>query len=112
VELHERPHGAIVVVDIHGPVTRETGGTTELVVALRRLVRSAQFKTILLNVEELNDVDSIMIGAITQAHTTAIRSGVALKLLNVTERLRGLLAVTKLDRFIAIAESEASEMGG
>jgi len=112
VQLQERTYGAIVVVDIHGAVKRESGGTTELVVALRRLVRSAQFRTILLNVEELNDVDSLMLGAITQAHTTAIRSGVTLKLLHVTDRLRELLALTKLDRFIAIAESEAKELGG
>jgi len=112
VELHERPYGDIVVVDIRGPVKRESGGTTELVVALRRLVRSMQYKAILLNVEELNDIDSVLLGAITQAHTTAIRSGVGFKLVNVTARMREVLSITKLDRFIAIAESEQKELGG
>jgi len=112
VELHERPYGDVVVVDIRGPVKRESGGTTELVIALRRLVRSSNYKLILLNVEEVNDIDSMILGAITQAHTTAIRSGVGLKLLNVTARMRELLAITKLDRFIAIAESEQKELRG
>ena len=112
MELQERPYGNIVVVDIRGPLKRESGGTTELVIELRRLVRSTQYKTILLNVEELTNIDSVILGAITQAHTTAIRSGVALKLLNVTPRMRDLLAITKLDRFIAIAESEQKELGG
>jgi len=112
VELHERPYGDVVVVDIRGPVKRESGGTNELVIALRRLVRSSNYKLILLNVEELNDIDSMILGAITQAHTTAIRSGVGLKLLNVTARMRELLAITKLDRFIAIAESEQKELRG
>ena len=112
MELHERPYGDIVVVDIRGLVKRESGGTTELVMALRRLVCSTKFKIILLNVEELTDIDSVILGAITQAHTTAVRSGVGLKLLNVTARLRELLRITKLDRFIAIAESEQKELGG
>ena len=111
MDLHERPYGDVVVVDIRGPVKRESGGTTELVMALRRLVRSTQYKAILLNVEELTDIDSVILGAITQAHTTAVRSGVVLKLLNVTARMRELLAITKLDRFIAIAESEEKELG-
>ncbi len=111
MELHERSYGDIVVVDIRGPVKRESGRTTELVIGLRRLVSSTGYKTILLNVEELNDIDSVILGAIIQAHTTATRSGVRLKLLNVTARMRELLAITKLDRFIAIAESEQKELG-
>jgi anti-sigma B factor antagonist len=112
VELHERAYGNTVVVDIRGPVKRESGGTTELVEALRGLVRSTNYKTILLNVEDLVDIDSVILGAITQAHTTAMRSGVDLRLLNVTARMRDLLALTKLDRFIAIVESEPKELGG
>jgi anti-anti-sigma factor len=109
MELRERPHGATVIVDIHPPVDRESGATTLLAIALKRLVDSG-VRTILLNVSELADVDSVLLGAITQAHTTAIRSGVALKLLHVTPRLRDLLLITKLDRFIEIASSEDAEL--
>lgn len=111
MELHERPYGAIIVVDIHGPVDRESGATTQLVVALKRLVGSG-YKVILLNVEELIAIDSVLLGAITQAHTTAVRAGVRLKLLNVGDRLRELLVITKLDRFIEVAASEDKEIGG
>jgi hypothetical protein len=48
----------------------------------------------------------------TLAHTTAIRAGVTLKLLNATDRLRELLVVTTLDRFIDVAASERAELGG
>ena len=111
MELHERPYGAIVVVDVHGPVDRESGATPELVVALKRLMSSG-YKTILLNVEELTMIDSVLLGAITQAHTTAVRGGVKLKLVNVSDRLRELLVMTKLDRFIEVAVSEEHELGG
>jgi len=109
MELHERPYGAIVVVDVHLPIDRESGATTELVLALKRLVNSG-YQLILLNVEELTSIDSVLLGAITQAHTTATRSGVKLKLLNVSDRLRELLVITKLDRFIEIAASEEQEL--
>jgi anti-sigma B factor antagonist len=108
MQLHERPHGAIVVVDVRMPVDRESGATTALAIAVKRLLSSG-YKTILLNVEELTVIDSVLLGAITQAYTTATRAGVTLKLLNVTDRLRELLVITKLDRFIEVAASEQSE---
>ncbi len=111
MELQERPYGAIVVVDVHLPIDREIGATTQLVLALNRLVNSG-YTLILLNVAELTSIDSVLLGAITQAHTTATRSGVKLKLLNVSERLRELLVITKLDRFIEVAASEEHELGG
>jgi len=109
MELHERPYGAVVVVDIHPPIDRESGATAELVLALKRLVSSG-YTLILLNVAELTLIDSVLLGAITQAHTTATRSGVKLKLLNVSDRLRELLVITKLDRFIEMAASEQQEL--
>jgi len=111
MELQERPYGAIVVVDVHLPIDRESGATTQLVLVLKRLVNSG-YTLILLNVAELTSIDSVLLGAITQAYTTATRSGVKLKLLNVSDRLRELLVITKLDRFIEVAASEEKELGG
>ena len=54
-------------------------------------------------------IHSMLLGAITQACITATRAGITLKLLNVTDRLRDLVVVTKLDRFIEVAASEQSE---
>lgn len=109
MELRERAHGSTVIVDIHPPVDRESGATTRLSIALKQLVDSG-VRTIVLNVAELTDVDSVLLGAITQSHTTAVRSGVALKLLNVSPRLRELLVMTRLDRFIEVASSEEAEI--
>jgi len=110
MQLHERPYGDTVVVDIHGPVDRESGAATELVVTLKRLVTMG-YKTILLNVAELTKIDSVILGAIAQAHTSASRSGASLKLVNASDRLRELLAMTKLNRFIETVD-EDKELGG
>jgi len=109
LQLHERPYGETVVVDLHGPVARESGDTVHLVATLKRLV-AAGYKVILLNVAELTSIDSVILGAIAQAHTTAVRSGATLKLVNVSDRLRELLVITKLDRFIPTVESEEAEL--
>ena len=111
MQLNERPYGETIVVDIHGPVERECGDAAQLAVTLKRLV-TLGYKVILLNVAELTVIDSVILGAIAQAHTTAIRSGAALKLVNVGNRLRELLELTKLDCFIQLGESEDAELKG
>jgi anti-anti-sigma factor len=109
MELHERPHGDAMVVDLIGPVEREAGDTVQLVLTLKRYITQG-YKLVLLNVAKLNTVDSVLLGAIAQAHTSAIRSGTSLKLVNVGDRLRDLLGMTKLDRFIQIVESVDKEL--
>ena len=109
--LRERPRGDLIIVDLVGPVERESGDTVQLVMTLKRCV-SAGYKVVLLNVAELATVDSVMLGAIAQAHTSALRSGATLKLLNVGDRLRELLVMTKLNRFIQTATSEDAEIEG
>ena len=108
--LRERPHGTTVVIDIEGPVDRESGATTQFVLAVNRLVHSGRYTAILLNVRALGEVDSVLLGAITQAHTTSVRAGVSLKLLNVAPPLHDLLVLTRLNQFIEVATSEQAEI--
>src|SRR5262249_62257070 len=109
--LREHPHGDIIVVDVVGPVEREAGDTVQLVLTLKRYVTQG-YKTVLLNVAHLETVDSVLLGAIAQAHTSALRSGSSLKLANVGSRLRELLAMTRLDRFVQTVESLDQELEG
>ena len=111
MQLRERPHGDAIVVDVVGPVEREAGDTVQLVLTLKRFVREG-YKLVLLNVAELQTVDSVLLGAIAQAHTTAIRSDASMTLVNVGDRLRKLLHMAGLDRFIQIVESEEKELEG
>jgi anti-anti-sigma factor len=111
MQLRERPHGDAMVVDVVGPVEREAGDTVQLVLTLKRFITEG-YKLVLLNVAALPVVDSMVLGAIAQAHTSAIRSGTALKLVNVSARLLKLLHMAGLDRFIQIVESEEKELEG
>jgi anti-anti-sigma factor len=109
MQLRERAYGDAIVVDVTGPVEREAGDTVQLVATLKRMVREG-YQLVLLNVAGLQTVDSVLLGAIAQAHTSAVRSGASLKLVNVGDRLRELLALARLDRFIEIVESEEKEL--
>jgi anti-sigma B factor antagonist len=111
MDLRERPKGHAIVLDIHGALDRETGATVELALTVKRLIAEG-YRIILLNVEEVTAIDSVVLGAITQCHTSASRAGVTLKLLHPTNRLRELLSMTRLDRFIDLATSEDAELGG
>src|SRR3954466_419650 len=104
MQLREHPHGDTIVIDVVGPVQRESGDTVQLVLSLKRYV-SQGYKVVVLNVANLQTVDSVLLGAIAQANTSAVRSGSALKLANVSARLRELLSITKLDKFIETVDS-------
>ena len=88
-----------VIVDVPCPVERESGDYAVLRDGVRRLLGEG-CKLILVNVAQVTYGDSVLLGAIMQAYTSAIRQGATLKLLHVSERFRDLLAVTKLDRVI------------
>ena len=88
-----------IVVDIPCPAEREGGDYTDLRDGVRRLLAEG-YKLILVNVAQVTYGDSVLLGAIMQAYTAAIRQGATLKLLHVSVRFRELLAVTKLDRVL------------
>jgi anti-anti-sigma factor len=101
MQLFERRHGETVVVDLRGPVDREQGDLTALLAHLRSLANHG-CTDILLNVEDLAEVDSVVLGAIAHAYISATRAGVTFRLEHVSPQLRQMLAITKLDRVIEI----------
>src|SRR5262245_48253760 len=99
--LFERRDGDTMVVDLRGPVDREHGDLNALLTRLRSLANHGCTE-ITLNVAELTDVDSVVIGAIAHAYISTSRAGATLRLQHPSPALRELLATTKLDRVIEI----------
>ena len=96
-----------VVVDVQGPVEHEGGDYAPLIDGVKRLLASGS-KLILVNVAQVTYADSVLLGAIMQAYTSAIRQGATVKLMHVSARFRELLAVTKLDRVLEAADPDQS----
>jgi anti-sigma B factor antagonist len=94
----------VVVLDLHG---RVPGGEGEKVIreAVNRLVDSGIIN-ILVNCADVSYLDSSVVGEIVRALTTVSRTGGQLKLLSLPERIRSLLAMTRLLTIFEVYESE------
>ncbi len=89
-----REINGVTVVDLSGRITLGEGSAT-LREMLRDLVGKGQSK-IVLNLGDVNYIDSSGIGELVSGFTTVRNQGGELKLLNLTKKVHDLLQITKL----------------
>ena len=94
LNIRERQAGDVTVLDLEGKITIGEGSVS-LRNAIRRLIQEGK-KKILLNLSGVSYVDSSGIGELVSSFTTINREGGQLKLLNLTQKIQDLLAITKL----------------
>jgi anti-sigma B factor antagonist len=94
LNIRERQAGDVTVLDMDGKITIGEGSVA-LRGAVRRLIEEGK-KKILLNLSNVGYVDSSGIGELVSSYTTVNREGGQLKLLNLTQKIQDLLAITKL----------------
>lgn len=105
MRIETRTVGDVTILDLHGKIT-----IGESSIELRQHVRDllqAGRKKILLNLGDVSYVDSSGIGELVSAYTTVTNAGGQLKLLNLTKKLRELLAITKLLTVFETFDDEA-----
>lgn len=105
VKLNTRQVGDVSVVDVAGRITLGEGSSA-LRDTLRDMINKNQ-KKILLNLGEVNYIDSSGIGELVSGFTTVTNSGGQLKLLNLNKRVKDLLQITKLYTVFDVHEDEA-----
>jgi len=101
--------GGVTVVDISGRITLGEGN-----IMLREIVKDLADKgqkAIVLNLGEVNYIDSSGVGELVKAHTTIRNQGGQLKLTNLTKRVHDLLQMTRLSAVFDIQKDEASAIG-
>ena len=101
-----RQAGGVTVVDISGRITVGEGN-----VVLREIVRDLAEKgkkAIVLNLGEVQYIDSSGIGELVKAHTTIRNQGGQLKLTNLSKRVHDLLEMTRLSAVFDIQKDETS----
>jgi anti-sigma B factor antagonist len=106
MQISERKSGDVVIVEVSGKITLGDGGDAALKEKMRSLVQQGH-KKLLLNLGDVSYVDSAGLGEIVQAYATVNKNGGTLKLLNVTKRIRDLLAITKLLTVFDTFDNEA-----
>jgi anti-sigma B factor antagonist len=89
-----RDAGVVTVVDIGGRITLGEGSAL-LRKTIRELLDDGRTK-IVLNLADVNYIDSSGIGELVTAFTTVKKAGGDLKLLQLTKRVHDLLQLTKL----------------
>ena len=109
MELEERMAGDVAIVKVTGDITLSKGGDARLKDKVQSLLQQGR-KQLLVDLSGVSYMDSAGLGELVQAYATAKNRGGALKLLNVTKRLRDLLVVTKLLTVFDAFDDEASAL--
>ena len=104
--IASREVDGVTVLDLSGRITLGEG-SVQLRDAIRDLIGKGQ-KKILLNLGDVNYIDSSGIGELVSAFTTAKNSGGELKLLNLTKKVHDLLQITKLYTVFDVKDDEAA----
>ena len=104
--IASREVDGVTVLDLNGRITLGEG-SVQLRDAIRDLISKGQ-KKVLLNLGEVNYIDSSGLGEMVSAYTTARNQGASLKLLKLTKKVHDLLQLTKLYTVFDISDDEAS----
>ncbi len=89
-----RESGGVTVIDLSGRITLGEGSAL-LRETLRDLLNKGQ-KNIVLNLGDVNYIDSSGIGELVSGFTSVKNQGGELKLLHLTKKVHDLLQITKL----------------
>ncbi|HMS39301.1 MAG TPA: STAS domain-containing protein [Pyrinomonadaceae bacterium] len=108
LNISERQAGDVTILDMDGKVTLGEGSVA-LRSAIRRLLGEGKNK-ILLNLGSVAYVDSSGIGELVSSFTAVNKEGGTLKLLNLTQKIQDLLAITKLLTVFDVFENEGDAL--
>ncbi len=101
-----REVSGVTLVDLSGKITLGEGGLT-LRDEVHKLLAEGQ-KKIVLNLSDVNYIDSSGLGELVSAYTAVKNAGGELKLLNLTSKVRDLLVITKLVTVFDVKDDEAA----
>jgi len=110
MKLEERMAGEVTIITVNGDISLSGGADVVLKDKIRSLLQQGRQK-LLLDLGNVNYVDSAGLGQLVQAHVTVSKAGGSLKLLNLTKRLHDLLILTRLATVFDTYDTEAEALG-
>ena len=108
MDIKERVVGGVSILDLSGKIVLGEGDM-QVKERIRDLLADGQ-RRILLNLAEVNYIDSAGLGALISSYTTTKRDGGSLRLVNLTKRIQDLLAITKLITVFETFDNEAEAL--
>ena len=109
LNISERQAGDVTILDLSGKITIGEGSVA-LRNTIRRLLGEGKNK-ILLNLGGVGYIDSSGIGEVVSSFTAVNKENGQLKLLNLTQKIQDLLAITKLLTVFDVFEDEGEALG-
>jgi anti-sigma B factor antagonist len=103
--IQTRTSEAMTILDLHGPLV---AGQEDA--ALRQAIRlafDAGARTVILNMADVPGIDSSGVAALASGHMTAANRDGHLKLCNLTQKLKDVFLVMRLNTVFDSYESEA-----
>jgi len=104
MNIHTRTVGNAHILDINGKIILGRG-TMVVRNTIKDLVHSG-VKKIVLNLAEVNYIDSSGVGELVSSFTTVAKEGGQLKLLNLGTKVHEILAITKLLSVFQVFDNE------
>ena len=104
MKIETRTVGDVHILDCSGKITLGEG-----TMAVRNQVKDvlkAGGKKIILNLADVNYIDSSGIGELVSSYTTVTNQGGQLKLLSLTKKIQELLTITKLLTVFQVYDNE------
>lgn len=104
MDIKERVVEGVSILDLSGKIVLGEGDV-QIKDRIRDLLSDGQRK-VLLNLGDVSYIDSAGLGALISSYATSKREGGQLKLVNLTKRVKDLLAITKLITVFETFDSE------
>jgi anti-sigma B factor antagonist len=104
MKIDTRTVGDVHILDCSGKITLGEG-TMAIRNTVREVLKNGGRK-IVLNLSEVNYIDSSGIGELVSTYTTVTNQGGKLKLLNLTKKIQELLQITKLLTVFSVYDNE------
>ena len=106
IEIQQREHEGITILDFKGRLT-VGDDVSRFREQLQKQIDSGH-RNIVLNMEQVDYIDSTGLGALVMAYTSMQRAGGKIKLLNLSRRGIELLVMTKLTTIFEVFDDEQS----
>ena len=108
MKMEMRTVGDVRVLDCSGKITLGEG-TMSIRNTVRDMVQAGA-KKIILNLGDVNYIDSSGVGELVSTYTTVVNNGGQIKLLNLTKKVRDMLAITKLLTVFDVSDNEKATL--
>jgi len=106
MKIEKRKKGSVAILDLKGKILFGDG-IDELRAAIETSIKEND-KNLLLNFADVPYIDSTGLGEVVRSYTTAKSKGGAVKILNVTAKVKDLLSITKLITVFESFDDEAA----